>query len=242
MHSPSLSTNAYVLHHYTLHGSENITNLLDSLAQKLNKTRATLRIYDPYFCEGAMIKELNCLGFMDVYNRREDFYAMQQREEIPEYDVLITNPPYSGDHVEHLLNFCTQSQKPYFLLMPNYVYMKPYYLRMFSSSNPLTNSLFYVTPLKRLLYTTPKGRRQQKSGKFTSPFPTFWYCYLGKAWAHLTDSLTYTVKTNTNTCNIARRVYQLPIEVLTDSDPRKKKERDKMKRAKNKARKKAKNV
>jgi hypothetical protein len=224
---------------FVLKHSENIANLLDIIAKKLNKTRQDLRIYDPYFCEGAMVKEMNSLGFMDVYNRKEDFYAMQENNMVPEYDVLVTNPPYSGDHVERLLKFCIQSKKPYFLLMPNYCYMKDYYLRLFSKGNPLTNFQFYVTPLKRLLYTTPKGRRQQKSGKFTSPFPTFWYCYFGQEWASLTDNLTYSAKSSS--CNISRRVHQLPVEVLADADPRKKKERDKLKRSKNKARKKAKN-
>lgn len=26
--------------------------------------------------------------------------------EVPQHDVLLTNPPYSGDHVERLLRFC----------------------------------------------------------------------------------------------------------------------------------------
>lgn len=186
-----------------------------------------------------MIQELNSLGFKDVYNKREDFYAKQDLGQIPDYDVLVTNPPYSGDHVERLLTFCTHSEKPYFLLMPNYCYMKDYYLRMFSKSSPIANFQFFVTPSKRLLYTTPKGRRQQKSSKFTSPFPTFWYCYLGKEWACLTDSITHSAA-KISTGRIARRVHQLAVEVLADGDPRKKKERDRLKRAKNKARKKAK--
>ena len=121
--------------------------------------------------------------------------------------------------------------------------MKDYYLKIFSRSNLLTDFQFYVTPVKRLLYTTPKGRRQHKSGKFTSPFPTFWYCYLGKALAPLTDSLVYTAKQNSPLkINIIRRVNQLPVEVLADADPRKKIERNKLKRAKNKAKKKQKNI
>ena len=39
------------------------------LAQALGKTKATLRIYDPYYCEGSMAKHLARLGFTDVYNR-----------------------------------------------------------------------------------------------------------------------------------------------------------------------------
>ena len=49
---------------------------------------------------------------------------MQRLGSCPEYDILITNPPYSGDHVERLLTYCVNSNKPFILLLPNYVYMK----------------------------------------------------------------------------------------------------------------------
>ena len=213
-------------------------DLLDIIAKKLGKTRKNLRIYDPYYCEGAMIREMNSLGFLDVYNKNEDFYAKQQNNDVPEYDILVTNPPYSGDHVERLLTFCISSYKPFFLLMPNYCYMKDYYQRLFSKSCSLTNSLFYVSPTKRLLYTTPKGRRQQKSAKYTSPFPTFWYCSFGKNLASDTDGLLHAAKSAKY--NVSRKLFHLPVEVLADNDPRKKFERNRMKRAKNKARKKLK--
>lgn len=44
---------------------------------------------------------------------------------VPEHDVLVTNPPFSGDHVPKILSFCAhQGAKPWFLLLPNYVYLK----------------------------------------------------------------------------------------------------------------------
>lgn len=33
----------------------------------------------------------------------------QLGREVPQHDVLLTNPPYSGDHVERLLRFCRSS-------------------------------------------------------------------------------------------------------------------------------------
>lgn len=218
---------------------ELIASFLDVIAHQLSKTRETLFIYDPFYCEGAMIRELNSLGFMHVYNRMEDFYSKQETDSVPNYDVLITNPPYSGDHVENLITFCIQSQKPYFLLMPNYFYTKDYFIRAYPKGSYTERSLFFVVPSKRLLYTTPKGRRQSKSGKYTSPFPTFWYCSLGQKFEHQTARSIGMAQSNCP-IKIARNIYELPVEVLCDQDPRKKKERDKLKRAKNKARKKAK--
>ena len=56
-------------------------------------------IYDPYFCDGGVARNLKQLGFPDVYNRREDCYTIWKQNQLPSFDVLVTNPPYSGDHV-----------------------------------------------------------------------------------------------------------------------------------------------
>ena len=70
---------------------------------------------------------LNSLGFNNVINQPIDFYAAIKKGSVPEYDVLVTNPPYSEDHIPKLLDYVSQSDKPYLLLMPNYVCTMPYY-------------------------------------------------------------------------------------------------------------------
>ena len=59
-----------------------------------------------------------------ILRRKEDFYAVTEAEANPEFDVLVTNPPYSGDNVDKLMKFSLSRGKPFFLLMPNYVYEK----------------------------------------------------------------------------------------------------------------------
>ena len=54
---------------------EHIAPILDHIAQTLGKTRETLLVYDPYFCEGSMVERLASIGFTNVYNKKEDFYA-----------------------------------------------------------------------------------------------------------------------------------------------------------------------
>ena len=51
-----------------------IAEVLQQLALRLGKSNATLRIYDPYYCEGSMVLHLRSLGFSCVYNHNEDFY------------------------------------------------------------------------------------------------------------------------------------------------------------------------
>ncbi|GBG32671.1 Protein FAM173B [Hondaea fermentalgiana] len=148
-----------------------VAPLLRALAKKLGKSPAELRIYDPYFCAGAVVKNLGVLGFENVYNKCEDFYT----SETPEHDVLVTNPPYSFDHVERLLDFTAKNKKPALLLMPNYVCGKSYF----------DQSQFdgFLVPHKRYNYWTPKGLRPKERlqnhvsalGVRTSPFISFWY-------------------------------------------------------------------
>ena len=66
-----------------------------------------------------------------MINENKDFYAVCQRGEVPEHDVLVTNPPYSADHVERCITFAAKNLyehgRPYFLLLPSYSVNKPYY-------------------------------------------------------------------------------------------------------------------
>ena len=140
-----------------------IAKLLESLAIEQLKTKETLRIYDPYFCEGSVVGNLGKLGFNSVYNRNEDFYYMMDNNLCPEFDVIVTNPPYSESHMERIILFSIQSLKPFFLLLPNFVYCKEYYIQMVLQRKSLQPMLFYVAPKKRYKYLTPKGRRQVRN-------------------------------------------------------------------------------
>ena len=227
-----------------LESYKDIDDIIATYAISIGKQRSDVSIYDPYYCEGSMIERLHTLGYRDIYNKKEDFYEMIRLDRIPPYDVLVTNPPYSMDHMEQLLRFVMKSSRPWFLLLPNYVYCKDYYQDLFlhstttsssSSSSSCVNAntatnntnikgshsniarnMFYVTPIKgrRYLYTTPKGRRQEKSAKYTSPFPTFWYCNLPHKAAVLSRVLINKDKgDDVVRINVAHSTLMIPIEV-----------------------------
>jgi hypothetical protein len=67
----------------------------------------SLRIWDPYYCQGAVRKALVALGCAPehVINENRDFYADVEAGALPAHDVLVTNPPYSGEHKQRLLAF-----------------------------------------------------------------------------------------------------------------------------------------
>ena len=148
--------------------------------------RKSLRIYDPYYCDGGIKTKLASLGFTHVSNENRDFYQDAAAHRIPDHDVLVTNPPYSGRHMERLLAFCAsrtgERARPALLLLPHFVYTKDYYARALAPA-PTTFCSFLV-PQTRYSYVPPAwvqhrrgaAKALAKGKDTTAPFPSFWYC------------------------------------------------------------------
>ena len=209
-----------------------VSFLLKATASALNIPQPQLKIYDPYYCNGAVKNHLAALGFDTVYNANEDFYQVLESGQLPDFDVIVTNPPYSGDHPLHLLRFCISSGKPWLALMPNWVYMKPYFDH---TVRGMERGLVFVAPRKRYHYWTPRGRRvdvasggsKAKShghtnaslGIRTSPFVSFWF---GGGFPR---GLVASVRAPPN-CILSRQISGLPNGVLADEDSRKRRVHD----------------
>lgn len=135
-------------------------------------------IYDPYYCDGAVCRNLKQLGFDNVYNKKEDCYEQWKSASNLQVDVLLTNPPYSGDHIERLLQYVASNhQRPFFLLLPNWVVKKDFYQTHTANIYP-----FYLVPRKRYIYLPPKGFRDSRKSdthKKSAPFVSMWYCWGG---------------------------------------------------------------
>eukprot|EP00978_Attheya_sp_CCMP212_P004993 scaffold11004_cov38-Attheya_sp.AAC.2 len=158
-----------------------IVPLLNWIAQRLGKKPRDLEIYDPYYCAGGMVRHLNKLGFHRVYNKREDFYQVISQGQVPSHDVVVSNPPYSGDHFDKLLNFLSVSNKPALLLLPEHFSQNK--STLYSSK---TNC--FLTPPERYHYWTPEGMRPEQDekkkrkqhrnlvlGSRNSPFASHWF-------------------------------------------------------------------
>lgn len=108
----------------------------------------------------------------------QDCYAGMASGSVPPHDVLLTNPPYSGDHMERLLRFCVASGKPWVLLLPNFVVTKvwehcwrapgPSHAVAWCAqawykalSRTLVQPPIYLCPRQRYNYLPPEGFRQQ---------------------------------------------------------------------------------
>eukprot|EP01043_Picozoa_sp_COSAG02_P061170 COSAG02_NODE_8159_length_2685_cov_18.595901_2_plen_396_part_00 len=168
--------------------------MLNLLALKLAKKPSELAIYDPYFCAGSVTKHLAALGFANVYNTNEDFYAVAAAGAVPPHDVVVTNPPYTGNHVERLLTFLATNSKPLCILMPNYFaddgtgtgqgkgtpLQRANYAAWMKGCNPI-----FLCPRERYQYWTPHilntdSQRQHSLhlGHKTVPFISYWHIVL----------------------------------------------------------------
>ena len=106
-----------------------VAPLLTELARQIGKQPNDLVIYDPYYCAGSVVRHLGRLGFTRVVNRNEDFYSVIASGAVPPHDVVLTNPPYSGDHVERLARWAITNGKPFMLLLPSHFAHRTTYQR-----------------------------------------------------------------------------------------------------------------
>lgn len=108
-----------------------ILPLLDFVS---GKSRVEHSIYDPYYCNGRFKTLMKELGFSNVIHECRDFYKDIDKNQVPNHDTLITNPPYSDQHKEKCLEFVLEQLRskgrPFFVLMPNYVAAREYYRKL----------------------------------------------------------------------------------------------------------------
>lgn len=91
----------------TVHGQKRKRGDDSPSAERSSAALEQLIVYDPYYCQGAVCDALAALGLQrsNVLNANRDFYADVAAGTTPTHDVLVTNPPYSADHKQKLLEF-----------------------------------------------------------------------------------------------------------------------------------------
>ncbi len=157
--------------------------LLQYYLEKNKKNSNEAVIYDPYFCTGsaATLMEQTFKSNKDklplpspvrIHHKKADFYVDIQQNKFPQYDILVTNPPYSSNHKERCLEFAVNQLKtngrPFFLLMPNYVSTKEYFRKITQ-----TVKVVFIAPSSNhpYEYNHPEGTGHEKS-----PFESVWFC------------------------------------------------------------------
>lgn len=175
----------------TMVGSEEIqdSNRNNSLGQRSEHT-----LYDPYYCNGKMKQIFQEFGFTNVQHEKRDFYKDIKNNDIPFFNTLVTNPPYSENHKEKCMQFAMEhlknKHKPFFILMPNYVACRNHFRTSITATTTASSSssttettttqtstasdpldILYIVPSKPYEYEHPEG-----TGKDIPPFTSIWYC------------------------------------------------------------------
>jgi len=194
-----------------LQSYKDILPLLNALNKSIGeRDKDSLQIYDPYFCDGSVIKHLSSLGYNNVYNKKEDCYAVWESNNEPQCDVFITNPPYSDDHIEKLMRHVSSpsfGSKPWLLLMPQYVHKKEYYINATTKNQTRPINPFYIVPKKRYIYKPPANFREKKDSnvhKKSSPFVSMWYIWGGSEKRNGELMNAFRNSCVMNTCDLAR--------------------------------------
>eukprot|EP00906_Rhabdomonas_costata_P024649 RCo035391 len=145
--------------------------VLSQLASRYGKPASELRAYDPFFCRGSVASHMSALGFDSFIHNNRDFYSDVQQGTVPDYDILMTNPPYSEEHKERILDYCGKSGKPWALLLPSYVLAKQYFQLTLQNCRL---EPFFLAPV------TPYELRHPLGTGYEVPlFETFWVIDLG---------------------------------------------------------------
>lgn len=201
-----------------LQAYEDLNFIIELLTNDIGKEKRDVCIYDPYFCKGKMVEHLNSLGYANVINRNVNFYSDVSKRNTPglkyityfcyvvvivtllyvDFDILVTNPPYSGEHKPRLLDFLKSSGKPFAILLPVYTATKSYWKTFISPEQgsvgqsassqshksvsikpaPLVSSnaarenreVCYLLPPNEYMFYHPEG-----TGKETPPFYSAWF-------------------------------------------------------------------
>jgi len=135
-----------------------------------------VRVYDPYYCSGGMKVVLAGMGFPDVHNEDVDCYAAWKKKEadgeeggVPPFDVVVTNPPYSADHIRRAMMYCIRSKRPWAMLLPCNVFQRSWYQEVTKDQ-----SVIFVAPHARYSFQVP-GRGGEGTADTHTPLTTVWF-------------------------------------------------------------------
>ena len=157
---------------------EDVSCLLDAQITDKNED---LVVYDPYYCKGGIKIALGALGYRNVHNEDVDCYTAWKASAgspgaVPKYHVLLTNPPYSADHIRRVVHYAIKSGKPWAMLLPSNVLQRDWFVSITEKSKC---KMVFVAPFSRYSFVVPDSDTSTStstSGESThTPLATIWF-------------------------------------------------------------------
>jgi len=91
----------------------------------------SLTLYDPFYCNGRSKVYLEDLGYK-VLSEKTDFLDLCESGTLPDFDVLVTNPPFSK--LEIVLPKIVALKKKAIILLPSAVLTRPWTLELLNTA------------------------------------------------------------------------------------------------------------
>ena len=122
-------------------------------------------IWEAFFGDGASGTHLRELGFNTIHEPIDFF----DDETLPEYDILISNPPFSKSKL--IMDRLRELDKPFILIMPS-PKINTSYFRAWK-----TKGVQIIIPRKRIQFNKLVDGEIPKNYKSSCNFDCFYYCY-----------------------------------------------------------------
>ena len=128
-----------------------------ALEHLLNYIEPLMPIWMPFYNDGSVKKQMEDVGFLDVFHEDKDFFTYNLEERL-----VIDNPPYSIKEkvIEHLY----KQNRPFSLLLPMDTLERKYMLKY-------QKNLQVLIPPIRYDYNEKEGKKSQP------PFKSVWICW-----------------------------------------------------------------
>mmetsp|Transcript_59348 Transcript_59348/g.119084 ORF Transcript_59348/g.119084 Transcript_59348/m.119084 type:complete len:266 (+) Transcript_59348:118-915(+) len=78
------------------------------------------RVWMPFYYDGVCASYMRDLGFKSVYHKKRDFFSLAKDPSfLSQVDVIIDNPPYTGEETKaKVLSALKATNKPFCMLLP----------------------------------------------------------------------------------------------------------------------------
>jgi hypothetical protein len=99
----------------------------------------TMKIWDPFYCDGASKKLMHKAGMMNVRHSKHDFFAALDAPFRTSTYTIVTNPPFSIK--KRILHELEARGRAYIMLLPVHVLFRKYFL-------PIRHKCKFIFPSK----------------------------------------------------------------------------------------------
>lgn len=123
-------------------------------------------IWEAFYGDGESGKDLKDLGF-NVIHEEIDFF---NDETLPEYDIIISNPPFSQSKA--IMKRLAELDNPFILILPSSKINTSYF-----RENYMNKGLQIIIPRKRIHFKKLVDGKIPDNWKNQCNFDCFYYCY-----------------------------------------------------------------